>query len=147
MAREKREAWEDGTLGPDMAMGEAWEDGTLGPDMAMEEAWEDGTLGPDMAMEEAREDGTLGSDMATEERGGWEDGTLGPDILLLLLLLLLQDGTLGPRPRIMEAGVTSIKIHVQGSCVQGFRARSREESQSGNQSPIDPGSEETTMTT
>merc|ERR1719402_748929 len=110
-------------------------------------------------MEEAREDGTLGSDMATEERGGWEDGTLGPDILLLLLLLLLlQDGTLGPRPRIMEAGapnpenleaagVTSIKIHVPGSRVQGFTARSREESQSGNQSPIDPGSKETTMTT
>merc|ERR1719187_1385325 len=113
-----------------------------------------------MAMEEAWEDGTLGPDMATEERGGWEDGTLGPDILLLLLLLLLllQDGTLGPRPRIMEAGapnpenleaagVTSIKIHVQGSRVQGLRARSREETQSGNQSPIDPGREETTMTT
>jgi len=78
-----------------------------------------------------------------------------------------EDGTLGPGPRIMEAGVlnpenleaagvTSIKIHVQGSCVQGLRARSREESQSGNQRPrprprrkdqIDPGSEETTMTT
>merc|ERR1719187_1804378 len=74
-----------------------------------------------------------------------------------------EDGTLGPGPRIMEAGVlnpenleaagvTSIKIHVQRSCVQGLRARSREESQSGNQRPrpkdqINLGSEETTITT
>merc|ERR550519_544867 len=85
-------------------------------------------------MEEAWEDGTLGPDKATEERGGWEDGTLGPD----MAMEAREDGTLGPGPRIMEAGapnpenleaagVTSIKIHVQASRVQGLKARSREE--------------------
>merc|ERR1712112_767377 len=102
----------------------------------MEEAWEDGTLGPDMAM---------------KERGGWEDGTLGPD----MAMEAREDGTLGPGPRIMEAGalnpenleatgVTSIMIHVTASLAQGTkgRRRRREESQSGTQNAIDPGSKE-----